>query len=324
MLEKIRWGKTDLSVSPFTLGTGSYGSEIGKEESYAMLDLYREKGGITLDTANYYGRIHTRDQLPLSEMIIGEWMKDRKNRDELVLCTKGACYEVNKPGNQRLKLKDIKNDLHDSLKNLQTDHVDFYWLHQDDTNEPVEGIIELLNRFIKEGKIRYFGCSNWKVDRILKANSYAHENGLQGFSASQVMFNLAVPNQSALDVLWQSYVDETMFEFHLETGMPLSAYSSQAFGLFNVALRDDYYSNPKYANCIRYFENDTNKRRILRCKQLAEKMNVTPTQINLAYLLSQPFQIIPIIGPLNKNELMESLDAHSLRLSPGDIHFLTD
>lgn len=323
-MNRERFGRTELMVSPFALGTGSYGSGIDRKTSFALLDMYTERGGVTIDTANYYGRISTDDQLPLSEMLIGDWMSERGNRNELVLCTKGACYEVNKPGHQRLRLQDIAHDLHDSLKNLRTDHIDFYWLHQDDVNQPAEGIIELLNRFVREGKIRYFGCSNWRIPRILSANKYARDNGLQGFAASQVMFSLAKPNQEALDALWQSCVDETMYEFHCETGMPLAAYSSQAFGLFSVALRADYYTNPKFNNCIRYFENDVNKRRILRVKQLADEKKVSPIQINLAYLLSQPFQIIPIVGPLASTELEECLNAEKMRLTEQEISFLLE
>ena len=323
-MDKRIWGKTDLRVSPFTLGTGSYGSGIDKAISFRLLDMYEANGGVTIDTANYYGRISTLQQIPASEILIGEWIEMKKNRSDLVLCTKGACYEVNKPGRQRLRLQDISHDLHDSLKNLRTDYIDFYWIHQDDINQPVEGIIEILNRFVREGKIRYFGCSNWKISRILQANQYARENNLQGFSASQVMYNLAVPNQEALDALLQSYLDKEMYEFHCETGMPLAAYSSQAFGLFSVALKDDYYTNPKYNNCIRYFENDINKRRIIRCEQLAAQKGITPIQVNLAYLLSQPFQVLPIIGPLNEHELCECLDAWQMRLTEEEKKFLTE
>lgn len=323
-MKKEKLGKTNLHVSTFILGTGAYGTQIDELTSYRLLDQYRDYGGDTLDTANYYGRIHSARQLPMSEMLLGNWIHDRKNRNELVLCTKGGCYEVNHPGRQRLRLEDISNDIHDSLKNLKTDYLDFYWLHQDDIMQPVEGIIELLNRFVREGKIRYFGCSNWELSRILKAQKYARDQHLQGFEASQRMFNLAKPNKEALDKLRQTCVDDIMYEFHCESKMPLAAYSSQALGFFSVGLKEDYHVNPKYKNCIRYFENDENMRRLMRTEQLSRQKGMTPIQINLAFLRSQPFQILPIIGPMTIEELRESIGAVEKVLTKEECRFLIE
>ena len=118
----------------------------------------------------------------------------------------------------------LRSDLEDSLRNLFTDHIDLYWLHQDDPDQPVGPIIEELNKCVDEGKIRYFGCSNWKVERIREADAYARERGLRSFSANQIMFNLAFPNMTAVDELDQTWLTPGMRKYHEKTQMPLFAY----------------------------------------------------------------------------------------------------
>ncbi|WZL79724.1 aldo/keto reductase [Eubacteriales bacterium mix99] len=320
-MEYTKFGQTDLNVSVLALGTGSYFSNIPDDVSERMLNLFYEEGGNLYDTANYYGRWKPGNK-PLSEINLGKWIKKNNMRHRIVLATKGACYFSNRPDLPRVTPKYIEEDLHESLKNLQTDYIDFYWLHQDDVKQPVEEIIDILNRFVKEGKIRWFGCSNWKVERMKAADDYASKNGLKTFYASQVMMNLAVPNMEPLNELKQSWVGPELQKYYVKEKMPLAAYTSQAMGIYKLALRDDFLTNPNFHQARRYFLNEGTTSRVIQVKKLSQKTGMTPIQICLGYLQSQKFQVIPIIGPRNENELRESLEGAGCKLLAEEMSFI--
>ncbi|SCH15233.1 putative aldo-keto reductase [uncultured Ruminococcus sp.] len=320
-MKYILLNNTDLRVSALALGTGSFFSHISNQESEKLLDYYFEQGGNLFDTANYYGRWNPGNQ-PLSEIYLGKWIKKRELRNKIILGTKGACYPVNRPDIPRVTVKDISHDLHESLKNLQTDYIDFYWLHQDDPTQPVDAIIDLLNKFVTEGKIRYFGCSNWSVERMEQAKKYAEGHHIKSFSASQVMYNLASPNMSALHELKQTWVCDTQQKYYEKNKMPLFAYTSQAMGIFSLALRSDFLDTDKYQNAKKYFYNEITLKRIQKVKKLSKNIGHSPIEICLAFLLSHPFQIIPIIGPYQLDELQESLNSSTLTLQKETIEWL--
>lgn len=320
-MEYTKLQNTDLEISVFALGTGSYASHVSEPVSELLLDRFIDQGGTMIDTANYYGRWNPGNK-PLSEMFLGKWIEKNNLRHKIVLATKGACYPVNQVHSPRVTPDCIRTDLYDSLKNLRTDYIDLYWLHQDDPNQPVEGIIDILNEFVHKGIIRYFGCSNWRVPRMEAAADYAREKNLKSFAASQVMFNLASPNMEALNELKQSWVDGDQVAYYTETQMPLYAYTSQANGVFSIALRDDFLFNAKFATARKYFLNNITLDRVKRVKQLSEEINRSPIEICLGFLRSQDFQVIPIIGPHTIDELNESLKGADCMLSKEQIDFI--
>ncbi|QNK59512.1 aldo/keto reductase [Paenibacillus sp. PAMC21692] len=159
--------KTDLHASVICLGAAFLGNTINEKESFRLMDAYVDLGGN------------------------GKWLKLSKRHERIIVGTKGAC-----PTTEhffRLSRMDILADLHNSLKNLQTDCLDLYWLHRDDPARPVEEVIDLLNEQVQVGKIRYFGCSNWTLPRIQAAQTYAEQHNKQGFCANQPLWSLANP-----------------------------------------------------------------------------------------------------------------------------------
>ena len=161
---------TDLKPSVICLGTVHVGSTLSLRSSYKLLDAYLEQGGNFLDTAKMYS-----DWLPgeksSSEKTLGRWLKLRRTRDKVILATKGANPQPSNMNVMRLSRQQITYDLHRSLKHLQTDVIGLYWLHRDDPCRPVEDIINTLDGLRKAGKIRYFGCSNWRTARIIAAKN---------------------------------------------------------------------------------------------------------------------------------------------------------
>ncbi|MBM3210838.1 aldo/keto reductase, partial [Candidatus Poribacteria bacterium] len=160
----------DKSVSRLVLGTMIINARE-LEKSFSLMDAAIELGCTTLDTAHVYG----------SEGAIGRWMEERKNRDKVIILTKGAHPNADR---KRVTPFDITADMHDSLARLKTDYIDIYLLHRDDPDVPVGPIVECLNEHLRAGRIKAFGGSNWRHERIQEANDYAQSHGLVPFTAS--------------------------------------------------------------------------------------------------------------------------------------------
>lgn len=312
-------GKTDLHVSVICLGTAMLGTTVNEQDSFRLLDAYVDLGGNFLDTAlTYADWIGTAKAV--SEKTIGKWRKQSKQRDHIIVGTKGACPSTERF--LRLSRKDILSDLHNSLKNLQTECIDLYWLHRDDLSRPVEEIIDLLNEQVQAGKIRYFGCSNWTLSRIKEAQKYAEAIGKQGFCANQMMWSLAQPNFAYLEDPTIVQMDDEMMNYHAQNGMAAIPFASQAGGFFSgryrrgeeVPLEKDFFSKLYY--------NANNFSKLERVTEVARQQNKSPIVIALAFLLSHPFAVFPIIGSHSISQLAESSSAGDLHLDADTLRYI--
>ncbi len=314
---------TDLRPSCLCLGSNRFGTVIDQTDAFALLDAFVEVGGNFIDTALIYADWIPDAPKSASEKTIGQWLKRSSNRDRVVLATKGGHPDLSTMHLHRLSKTDITRDIDASLSNLQTDVIDLYWLHRDATSVPVANLIETLNQQVQAGKIRYFGCSNWQVERIIAANDYANKNDSQGFVASQPWWSLAQPNRGALSYSENMVVFGSKEQaFHRQTGLAVMPYSAQARGYFSKL---DKLGTIGLTETDRAsFFNETNARRWPRVKQLAEKHGVPVSHVALSYLTSQPFVVIPIIGCRTPNQLLDSTTAANLFLTQEEITFLTD
>lgn len=322
-MKRVRLGRTNLNVSDIALGTGAIGSRFDDETSIRILDCYVGEGGNFLDTANVYGRWNPGNK-PLSEILIGKWLKAHHLREHLIIATKGCADHQNAIGQRRVSRESILEDINNSLSNLGTDYIDLYYLHQDDPKIAISELLDTLNEIKQDGKIRYFGCSNWSAERIRKADQYAASHGIMSFSANEIMFNLAKANDDAVEEATQSHMSAQMFHDHMETQRPVTAYTSQAAGYFALCREEDFLTNPRFAFPRDFFHNDISASRADRVRNLCLLKGYTPLEITLGFLLAQPFQVIPIVGPWNEKELMESLKASNVTLSDTELNYILD
>ncbi|MDQ6422298.1 aldo/keto reductase [Paenibacillus sp. LHD-117] len=292
-----------LKLSRLMIGTG----DIRKWNNTDMLDQFVAAGGTTIDAAHQYRE---------AEKIVGKWMLERGNRDQLVILTKGAHHDDGSPG-ARVNPEAIRIDLMESLDRLGTGWIDMYALHRDDPSVPVGSIMEELNRHIHDGRIRAIGASNWSYKRIQEANDYALRNGLVGFSFNSVNLSLASP----MEPRWEGSVsaDQATCEWHANNQMPLLSWSAQAGGFFSGHFSPDDLSNK---DMVRVYYNDDNWERYRRAAVLAEEYGVSPTQIALSYVLNRPFPTGAIIGPRNDAELDESIKAMEMKLTREQLAWL--
>lgn len=314
-------GNTSIKASVICLGTHKFGTSIPRDQAFALMDELCACGGNFIDTAHVYAA-WIPGGAGASERTIAAWLKSRGLRNEFIVATKGGCPEARR--NSRISPRDIAKDLTESLERLEIDSVDLYWLHRDDPEVPVAVILGVLNEHLGAGRIGAIGASNWTPQRLEEANAYARRNGLVGFRASQVGWSLAGINLGAVGDPTTLYMNESMWAYHEATKMPVVAYSSQANGFFGGTY-DAYIGTdrlPKDTRVAELYFSPDNFDRLQRAKQLAQHYGCSANQVALAYLLSQPFPVYPIVGCRTVEQVRDSCGASDLRLTSEEVDFL--
>lgn len=282
--------RTDLSVSPICLGTVNYGSMLSEADSKRQLSQFLDMGGNFVDSAHIYG-----DWEPgltgRSERTIGHWFKETGNRDKIILATKGAHPDWGFMEIPRVKPSDIMKDLEESLRFLHTDHIDLYFLHRDDANVPVEDIIDCLDDACIQGKIRYYGCSNWSLERICAAETYARAKGSKGFVVDQLMWSLADINFYNLADKTFILMDGDTHAHHAENGMNVMAYMSIAKAYFTRKQAKEIL--PESVSSV--YDNESNDAIYREGLDFLKGSDYSFMDLSLMYLMSETkFPTVPI------------------------------
>lgn len=289
-----------------------FGNTITEAETFALLDRFVALGGNFVDTARIYSD-WVPGELRRSERILGDWLRARGHRNRLVLATKGAHPFIASPTTPRSSAAEIRDDLEGSLRTLRTDVIDLYWLHRDDLSRPVEHFIDLLNTFLREGKIRAFGASNWTAARLRAAHDQARVSGQQGFAANQPFWCLGVAQSRPPPFSGYVKFDADNYHFHRETGLAVIPYTSQAYGFFSKLARGD-------AGLEKHdFHVPPNLAAGRIVQELAAAKRVAPSAIVLAYLWSRPFPVVPIIGCRTIAQVEDCAAALPVRLTPAEL-----
>lgn len=291
------------NLFPLSLGTAPFGTGIPRDTAFSILDAYVELGGNLLDTAAVYG-------MGVSEQTIGDWMKDRGTRSRVVISTKGGHPSL-PDWQRRITESHIRADMECSLRYLQTDCVDVYFLHRDDEEQPVEAIMPILDKLVREGKTRRIGASNWRVERINEANAFAKKNGMAEFSVSQIFWCGAVINKDGVYDPTLVAMDDTEYAGYATNRIPVMAYTSQAQGLFSH-IRDRGYEGLS-EGMVRTYINPATMERASRILTVSRETGLSPTAISLAYLLgSRDVKAYPILGISRPERLTEAMGVFSL------------
>lgn len=311
-MQTIRIPNTDLDVSRFALGTGSFGTHLKGEQARKLVERYFELGGNFFDTAHCYA-FWEPNGLGLPERELAAVLRDLGRLDNAVIATKGGHPAV-PPDYPRpddyLSEAVVTKDIDDSLERLGLDSVDVYYVHRDDSRVPVGEIIEMLNREVDKGRIRHLGASNWSVERIEEANAYATAHGLKGFVVSQILWCLATPK-------WKMGSDPTNRHgtphdaaWYAAHHMPVPAYSAAGNGYFSGRTGGQ-------------FDTPENAAIAERVNTVAEQIGATPTQVAVAWLLHLPATVLPLFSTGHVDHLEEVIGAAEVALSPEQITALT-
>ena len=319
-----------INVSKMALGTTSFYDPLTKEESFDCMDYALSQGVNLFDTARCYGSWLGPDYAQgTGERVIGEYMKTRGNRDQIVISTKGCHPPFEEMTKNRLTPKDIVEDLEGSLRDLQTDYTDLWFFHRDHPDADLYEIMKTLHEQVKLGKIRALGASNWSIARIREANRIAKENGFTPFSVSQIEWSMAHLEMKTLPDKTLVIMDESEYKEYQKGEFPVMCFTSQARGLFQKAIRAGgfealqkkeiesgvYESDPMAAS--KKYDYPCNHERVDAVRQLCETLSVEPITVSNAYLTSQSFPTIPILGYSKKEQLIGSLEKPDLQLTPA-------
>ena len=270
-----------------------------------LLDAFFEKGGNLFDTAFVYGA-------GITEKLFGDWQASRGVRNESVVIGKGAHTPFCRP-------EFIGQQLTLSLERLKTDHIDVYFMHRDNPDVPVGEFVDAMDAEVKAGRIRGpFGGSNWTRERFDEAVAYAERTGKQKPGALSNNFALA----EMQDVIWAGCVsasDDDWKAWLAARQVPNFAWSSQGRGFFTDRAGRDRQDDKEL---VRVWYSERNFARRDRAVELARRLGKRPIHVALAYVLSQPFPSVPLIGPRTLAELDDSLEAFDIKLTPEEVAWL--
>ncbi len=306
-------GRTGLKVSELCLGAMQWGWTADEETSRRVMDAFVEAGGNFLDTADIYSNWAPNNPGGVSEEIIGRWMKARKNRHQMVVATKvrGRMWEG--PNGEGLSRVHILKACEDSLRRLQTDYIDLYQAHWYDAETPIEETMDALDALVRQGKVRYVGCSNYPAWRLMEALWASDKRNLVRYDSLQPHYNLA----------HRAEYERELKEVCLTFGLGVIPYSPLAGGFLTGKYAKESAAESARAEGVkrRYF-NEAGWRVLDAVKAVAAETGATPTAVSLAWLLAQPEMTAPIIGANSVEQLQASLAACDLKLTSGQLALL--
>lgn len=300
-------GRSGLRVSPICLGTMTFGEadensfmhKVGctQEESFAIMDAALDAGINFWDTANVYGHVG------LSESIIGEWFRGRGRRDEVVLATKFRFRMHEGPNGAGASRTHIRQAVEESLSRLETDYIDLYQIHMQDSSTPEPELLGTLNDLVREGKVRYIGCSNYTAHKLVDSIWTSKTQRLEGFVTAQMQYSLL-----------ERSIEREHVPACRDHGLGILAWSPLAGGMLTGRYRQNE-APPSGSRLEKWKDNyarrDTpqNWEIVEALIEVSKELGQEPAAVALAWVLAQPSMSSAIVGARNCAQLQGSLKA---------------
>ncbi|MCD6518714.1 MAG: aldo/keto reductase [Anaerolineae bacterium] len=304
-MEFVNLGSSGLKVSRLCLGTMTFGREADEPTSFQLMDRFVDLGGNFIDTADIYSA-------GASEEIVGRWLKKRGMRDKIILATK--VYGVTGPGpnDGGLSRLHIQQAVEASLKRLQTDVIDLYQIHRWDPSTPIEETLETLNDLVRQGKVRYLGCSNlaaWQLCKFLQASK---ENHWSKFISIQPIYNAL--NRS---------IESELLPLCAREGLGVITYNPLAGGMLTGKYKRGgaMPSGARLEAFKNYYQRYYTEEALDLVEafvQAAQERQITPAQLALAWVLAEPRVTCPIIGARNLEQFEDTIQGLQIELSPEE------
>ncbi|MBL0389111.1 aldo/keto reductase [Tumebacillus sp. ITR2] len=304
-------GHTGLHVSRLCLGTMSFGRWIDEAASVALLDRALELGINFIDTANFYGKGQDEPVAygtGASEEILGRALK--KRRHDVVLATKVGLSMGHGPNSSGLSRVHILREVEQSLQRLQTDYIDLYQVHRFDPNTPLEETLRALDDLVRQGKVRYIGCSNYAAWQIAKSHGISERHNLAKFISVQPQYSLLARD-----------VEREILPFAESEGVGVIVYSPMARGMLSgkYASATDVVPESRAAHGERMLQTLFSARNftlVEKLKPLAEKTELPLAQFALAWVLNNRTVTSAIIGATKMHHIDDAVKAHDVKLPP--------
>jgi aryl-alcohol dehydrogenase-like predicted oxidoreductase len=304
-------GKSDLEISPLIFGGNIFGWTVDQAASFKLLDAFFAAGFNAVDTADAYSRWVSGHAGGESEIIIGEWMKQRGNRAKVIVMTKvGMDMGGGKKG---LSKTHILRSAEDSLRRLQTDYIDLYQSHIDDPDTPFEETLGAYAELMKQGKVRAIGTSNHKGERLAAALEVSRKTGLPVYQSLQ-------PNYSLIE---RADYETNLEPVCVKEGLGVINYFPLAGGFLTGKYRSesDAAGKARARNVTKYL-NERGYKILRALDQVAAKHRATPAQVALAWLMARPSITAPIVSATNLEQLADLTASVDLKLDPESVQQL--
>jgi aryl-alcohol dehydrogenase-like predicted oxidoreductase len=310
-MDMRKLGRSDLSIAPLMLGGNVFGWTADQATSFAILDAFVDAGFNAVDTADVYSRWipgHTGGE---SETVLGAWIKASGKRDRIVLATK---LGMDMGGEDKgLSAAYMVRAVEASLKRLQTDHIDLYQSHRDDTETPLDETLEAYGRLVSQGKVRVIGASNYDAARLGEALKVSAANHAPRYETLQPLYNLydrAGFEGPLRDLCIAEDVGVISF-YGLASGFLTGKYRTEA----------DFSKSPRGMGQKRYL-NDRGLKILAGLDKVSAAHGATNAQVALAWLIAQPGVTAPIVSATSLAQLTDILGAARLKLTAEDMGVL--
>lgn len=290
---RVALGRTELQVHPLCLGGNVFGWSANTAQSQEVLSAYESAGGNFIDTADMYSRWHTGNVGGESETIIGDWMKARGNRSEMVIATKVAKLAT-RPG---LSAANIAAAAEDSLRRLGTDYIDIYYAHHDDEKVPLEESLTAFNELVTAGKVRYLAASNYSAARLEEALKISRDLGMSEYLLLQPNYNAIVRNEYEGDLMAVAVKED----------IPVLPYFSLAAGFLTGKYQPGVEVDSVRAGDMPDYKNDRGWAVLNALTEIAKQQNTSIAAVALGWLRAQPGVVTPIASARTTEQLAEIL-----------------
>ncbi|MER9330409.1 aldo/keto reductase [Mesorhizobium sp. M0488] len=307
-MQKRRLGRTDLSIAPLVLGGNVFGWTADEKTSFDLLDRFVGAGLNAVDTADAYSRWVPGHKGGESETIIGKWMKDRGNRDHVVVVTKVGSDMGQ--GHKDLSAAYIEKAVDASLKRLQTDFIDLYLSHWPDPTTPYEETLGAYEKLLAKGKIRYAGCSNLDASQLRAALDVASLRSLPRYEVLQPEYNLYD----------RSSFDGPLRDLCVAEDIGVITYFSLAKGFLSGKYRSeaDLGQSPRGGG-VKDYLNARGMRILAALDAVSARHAAKQAEVALAWVMARPGVTAPIASATKASQMDSLIKAASLKLSADDM-----
>ena len=300
--------KTELRVHPLCLGGNVFGFSADVKNSEDVLSYYFDNGGNFVDTADMYSQWAPGHVGGESETIIGNWMKKRANRGQMVIATKVSKLDT-RPG---LKATNIAAACEDSLRRLQTDYIDLYYAHQDDPDTSIEETLGAFDSLIKAGKVRYIAASNFTAARLQESLDIAKKLNLASYVACQDQYNL-------MDRDYETTLRDTVDK----NGLSEIPFYGLARGFLSGKYRPGVtVESVRATGVANSYANERGWKMLEKLDRIAQGKNTSVAAVALAWLRQQKTVSAPIASATKLEQIKEIMPIH--HLDDAELKLLTN
>ncbi|HYG27815.1 MAG TPA: aldo/keto reductase [Caulobacteraceae bacterium] len=304
-MDKRPLGRSGIEIAPLIFGGNVFGWTADEATSFSLLDAFVAAGFDCIDTADVYSAWVPGHAGGESETVIGKWLKRRGRRDDVVIATKVGMW----PKHNGLKRETIMAAAEESLQRLQTDYIDLYQSHRDDTDTPLDETLEAYSRLIEQGKVRAIGASNYDAARLQEALDVSTSAGLPRYETLQPAYNLM-----------DRGIEGPLQDLCVREDVGIISYYGLASGFLTGKYRseEDLAKSPRGRGVKKHLD-DKGMRVLAALDDVAAELVASPAQVALAWVMSRPGVTAPLASATSLSQLDEILGAARLILTPEQV-----